>query len=135
MKQVVWVSVAATLALSACAGAPPLDYSKVDAECAQKCKTSETECTSRFAEFPTLLYTHCAPEARACVKACPPPGSSPAKLNTTDKPADTLSKIPANSNSATSIADRLKLLEELHKSGVITDKEYTDKRQEILKSL
>ena len=125
MKRVIGLSVVSTLILSACASTPPIDYSKVDAECVKVCQKEETECNSLFADIPTLLYTHCKPEARACVTACPAPGAYvPVK--------------PATSNATaekSSVADRLKQLEELHKNGLITDKEYADKRQEILKSL
>jgi hypothetical protein len=125
MKQIALVCAVSSVLLSACASAPDIDYSKVDEVCGKQCQTDEAECKKRFAEYPTISYTHCKPELRACVKSCPPPGTtplvSPAKANeVTDK---------------TSIAARLRLLEELHKSGDITDKEYADKRQEILKSL
>jgi len=128
MKNLLWTSVISTALLSACAAAPTVDYSKIDAECGQACKKDEAECQKRFADLPTLRYTHCAPELKACINACPPPGSVSVKapINPT---------ATAISSEKPSIADRLKLLEELHKSGVITDKEYADKRQEILKSL
>jgi hypothetical protein len=125
MKLIAWVCLAFAMLLSACASASDIDFSKVDAECGKQCQTAEAECNTRFAGYPTLLYTHCKPELRECVKACPPPGTTP--------PA-----APAKANEVvdkTSIAARLRLLEELHKSGDITDKEYADKRQEILKSL
>lgn len=125
MKKILWVSVLSTVLMSGCATAPDIDYSKIDAECGKKCKSDEVECNLRFKDFPMLSFSHCKPELNSCVKACPPPGTtpvaSPAKPNqTSDKP---------------SISSRLKLLEELHKNGDITDKEYTDKRQEILNSL
>ena len=129
MKYLIWTSVISTVLLSACAGAPTVDYSKINVACAQDCKKDEAECQTRFADLPTLRYTHCTPELKACINACPPPGA-------------VYEKAPANSTATAaispdkpSIADRLKLLEELHKSGVVTDKEYADKRQEILKSL
>jgi hypothetical protein len=125
MKQIVWVSVVSSVLLSACASTPAIDFSKVDEVCGKQCQTSEAECKTRFAEYPTILYTHCKPELTACVKACPPPGTTPAV-------------VPVKANEPTdkpTVAARLRLLEELHKSGDITDKEYADKRQEILKSL
>jgi len=74
---------------------------------------------------PLLLSAHCGSELNACVKACPAlgeayvPPASGVKASA-DKP---------------SVEERLKQVEDLHKRGVITDKEYADKRQEILKSL
>ena len=129
MKQAMRASIAVAVLLTGCAGAPVIDYTKIDAECGNLCKKNETECNTRYAELPTVLFTHCKPELNACVKSCPPPSTTP--VTSPDKAT-------ANSDTATSkpsIADRLKLLNELHNSGVITDKEYSDKRQEILKSL
>lgn len=129
MKHAMRVSIAATVLLTGCVSAPVIDYTKIDAECGRICQKNETECNNRFAELPTVKFTHCKPELNACVKACPPPGTTPAPSPESEK---------TNADAATakpSIADRLKLLNELHNSGVITDKEYTDKRQEILKSL
>jgi hypothetical protein len=129
MNRVIKVSVAATVLLTGCVSAPVIDYTKIDAECGRICQKNEAECKTRYAELPTVLFTHCKPELNTCVKACPPPGTTP--LTSPDT-------VTVNSDSATtkpSIADRLKLLNELHNSGVITDKEYSDKRQEILKSL
>ena len=125
MKRVMWVSVVSAVMLSACASEPKIDYAKVDAECGRICQKNNADCVARFSELPTLLYTHCKPELAACVKVCPPPGTTPVP-----SPASS-----TFSTDARSIADRLKMLEELHKSGVLTDKEYADKRQEILKSL
>ena len=125
MQKTILISLISSVVLSACATAPELDYSKVDAVCGQKCKTEATDCQKRFDGYPTLLLTHCKPELRICVQACPPPGTNPPPL-------------PAKTNISPdkpSVTDRLKLLEELHKSGVITDKEYADKRQEIINSL
>ena len=131
MKRAEWLCVMSTVLLSACVSPSgiesKIDYSKVDAECGRLCKKDYDECNVRFAEaeLSVIRQVHCGPEVGACIKACPPPGTtvvtSPANLKTTtDKPP---------------ISDRLKQLEELHKSGVITDKEYADKRQEIIKSL
>ena len=129
MKQVMRASVAVTVLLTGCAGAPVIDYTKIDAECGRICQKNEVECNTRFAEFPTVQFTHCKPELNACVKACPPPGTTPiAGPDMATANSDAASSKP-------SIAERLKLLNELHNSGVITEKEYSDKRQEILKSL
>ena len=129
MKQTMRVSLAFTVLLAGCASAPVIDYTKIDAECGRICQKNEAECHARFAELLTVKFTHCKPELNACVKACRPPGTTPIASPDAAK---------ANSDEATaipSIADRLKLLNELHNSDVITDKEYTDKRQEILQSL
>jgi len=129
MKQAMRASVAFAVFLTGCASAPVIDYTKIDAECGRLCQKSEAECKVRYAELPTVLFTHCKPELNACVKACPPPGTTPIASPATATP---------NSDATTakpSIADRLKLLNELHNSGVITDKEYSDKRQEIINSL
>ncbi len=129
MNQVMRANIVATILLTGCVSAPVIDYTKIDAECGRICQKNEAECNTRYAELPTVQFTHCKPELNACVKACPPPETTP--IVNPDKAT-------ANSDAASSklsIADRLKLLNELHNSGVITDKEYADKRQEILKSL
>ena len=125
MQKSLWLSLLSSIVLTACASAPEFDYSKIDAVCGQKCKSEEADCVKRFDGYPTLLYTHCKPEAKICVNACPPPGTTPPAQ---PEKANTSAEKP-------SIADRLKLLEELHKNGVITDKEYADKRQEILNAI
>ena len=129
MKQFIWISVVTSAFLSACATPPSIDYTAIDAVCGRKCQSEETACKSRFADFPLLMSTHCKPELDKCVKACPPPGTNP--------PESSVSAMEA-ANATTekpTVSQRLRLLEELHKNGVITDKEYTDKRQEIIKSL
>ena len=101
-----------TVLLTGCASAPVIDYTKIDAECGRVCQKNEVECNTRYAELPTVKFTHCKPELNACVKACPPPGTTPVANPDT---------ATANSEAASAkpIADRLKLLNELHNSGVI----------------
>jgi hypothetical protein len=129
MKLAACVGVITTALLSACASTPKSDYSILDAECVRTCKSNEAECKSRYADYPTILFAHCQPELKTCLKECPPPGTHP--ITAVVNPASGIT----NSATKPTIAERLKLLEELHKNGVITDKEYTDKRQDILNSL
>jgi len=75
------------------------------------------------------MSTHCKPELNKCVKACPPPGTNPPESSVSE------TEIANASNDKRTVSQRLHLLEELHKNGDITDKEYADKRQEIIKSL
>ena len=127
MKQIVWIGVISSVFLSACATAPSIDYTTFDAVCGRKCQSEEKICKTRFADYPLLLSTHCKPELDKCVKACPPPGTNPPES------AETTPETPTTEKPT--ISQRLRILEELHKNGEITDKEYTDKRQEIIKSL
>ncbi len=129
MKLAGCVGVISTVLLSACASTPTSDYSMLDAECVRTCQKNEAECKSRYADFPTILFAHCPPELKTCIKECPAPGSHPSTASVTPVP-------PINAPAPKpTIAERLKLLEDLHKNGVITDKEYADKRQDILNSL
>lgn len=129
MKQIVWVSVVASVFLSACATPPTIDYTTFDAVCGRKCQSEDSACKSRFADYPLLMSTHCKPELNKCVKACPPPGTNPPESSVSE------TEIANASNDKRTVSQRLHLLEELHKNGDITDKEYADKRQEIIKSL
>jgi hypothetical protein len=123
MKRITWLGLVSTITLSACASAPVIDFSQVNAECGKVCQKERAECATKFADYPILLTTHCESELKTCVKACPAPGAAytPPVVKTDKDKAST--------------SDRLKEAEDLHKKGLITDQEYADKRQEILKAL
>ncbi|MFJ2988016.1 SHOCT domain-containing protein [Collimonas sp. NPDC087041] len=116
--------VLAILFLSSCAVRPSIDYSKIEQECGMQCQMNDQACSSRYAGFPLILQANCNPEVEACVRACPPRASSKGNSNST-----------STSGSKPSVTDRLNELDALHKNGVITDSEYSTKKQEILKSL
>lgn len=95
-----------------------MDLPGKNAECALVCSTHYKECDNRFTMMPIRQHNDCTDAYRYCVKACPPKDASTA--NPSDKP---------------SVTDKLKELDSMHKSGLITDSEYAAKRQEILKGM
>jgi hypothetical protein len=125
MKKIIWVSLIANALLAGCAAPAKIDFSKVNEDCGKVCQKEEVVCKAKYAEVPLLLTAHCGPELQACVTACPAPGAAYV-------PPPVEAKA---SSQKLSIEERLKQVEDLHQRGVITDKEYADKRQEILKSL
>ncbi|MEI7842973.1 MAG: SHOCT domain-containing protein [Gallionellaceae bacterium] len=125
MKKILWAGAIASTVLSGCVTAPKIDFATVNLECGKVCQKEELTCKAKYAEVPLLLTAHCGPELNACVKACPAPGEAYVPPTT---------EVKASADKP-SVEERLKQIEDLHKRGVITDKEYADKRQEILKSL
>jgi hypothetical protein len=112
--------------LSGCVTRPSIDYTKVDQACGLQCAMNDQACASRFAGFPLILEANCNPAVEACVKACPQISAS-----TTNTVSDSVK----NSSGKPSVTERLNELESLRKNGMISDSEYSAKKQEILKAL
>lgn len=83
-------------------------------------------------------------EAQLALIQAPPPINNPPLQQTATVPATrpltpgptaTPTRAPSAGQAGTSVADRLKKLEGLYKQGLITKREYDEKRAEILKSL
>lgn len=119
MKKLSALTLAVTLLLSACVGAPQVDLANVDSACAQQCSANHTKCMSGFKMFPLANEQSCKTGMETCVKTCP----TKAEALTTKQPAQGVA------------ADRLKALEALRKDGLIRDNEYEAKRKEILQSM
>ena len=100
--------------LGGCATPPSSDPSTADASCAQQCSANLATCSSGFKLFPIVQQKQCNDNYDVCVRGCPARSAA---------------------TSASPTADRLKALEELRKSGAVTDTEYAAKRKEILESL
>ena len=113
------ISLLFVLAFSGCAGTTDIDLSKVEYTCGQSCSTSYQTCDSRLTMMPIRQHNDCTDVYRKCVQSCPSTFSSP-------RPSE---------NTKPSVTDRLKELDALHKSGVIDDAEYQNKRHEILQAL
>jgi len=101
--------------VSGCASPPSSDPSKVEPSCAQQCSSNLATCSSGFKFFPVVQQSQCNDNYDVCIKGCP------ARTDNASDPKST--------------SERLKKVEELFKSGVITKDEYEAKRNEILKSI
>lgn len=105
---------AVLLLLAGCASPPAVDYSKVEQQCAAKCQANDVACTSRFTGFPIMMQMQCNAAVEACVNACP--------------------KVGGDTQGAP-VGNRLKELDALRRDGLISEAEYQQKRQEILKAM
>ena len=112
-------TVAVVCAISACATPPSSDPSKVESACAQHCSSDLATCSSGFKMFPIVQQKQCNDAYDVCIKGCPARNAETA---------------PSGSGTP-SIAARLKELDELLKSGAISQNEYDAKRKAILASL
>ncbi len=101
-----------------CATPPSADPSAVDPGRAQQCSTSLATCSSGFKLFPVVQQKPCNDNYDVCIKGCPARTSRPSVL-------------PAKQTTS----ERLKALDDLYQSGVITKDEYEVKRKQILESL
>lgn len=98
--------------LAGCATPPSSDPSVVDASCAQQCSSNLATCSSGFKFFPVVQQKQCNDNYDVCIKGC-----------------------PARSAAVSPAAERLKALEDLRKSGSVSEAEYAAKRKAILESL
>ncbi|MFM0718036.1 SHOCT domain-containing protein [Paraburkholderia strydomiana] len=112
MKRITIAAVA--MVLAGCVSAPDLDLSKVDPACSQRCSSEYSTCTTGFKLFPLVAQAHCNESLKVCAATCP-----------ASQPVIT----------ATPPAQKLAELNNLYKQGLITEKEYDAKKQEILKAL
>lgn len=101
-------------ALTGCVSAPDLDLSKLDSTCAQRCSSEYSTCTTGFKLFPIAEQIHCNESLKVCAGSCP-----------AAQPVVT----------ATPSAQKLAELSSMYKQGLITEKEYAAKKQEILKAM
>lgn len=75
--RILW-SALTILALAGCANtATDIDFSKADAECAQKCHSNYSTCLSAFMFFPIIQQNQCVDGLKACASSCPVKGSQP----------------------------------------------------------
>lgn len=114
-------SVICVLAFSAasCATPPKANPSMVESGCAQQCSANLATCSAGFKMFPVVQQKQCNDAYDVCIKGCP---------------ARTSGQVNAAKASPT-VADRLKELDALFKSGALSQNEYDAKRKEILDSL
>jgi hypothetical protein len=108
------------LLLSACVGAPKVDFSNSDPACAQQCSANHSSCMSGFKLFPLANESACKTAMETCAQTCP-------------ARADAASGKPKVTQP--SAAEKLKELDALLKEGLISKAEYEAKRQEILKAM
>lgn len=107
--------------LSACIGAPKVDFSNSDPACAQQCSANHSSCMSGFKLFPLANESACKTAMETCAQTCP-----------TKADATTFGKGKMAQPSA---AEKLKQLDALLKDGLISKAEYDAKRQEVLKAM
>ena len=104
---------------TACATPPSSDPSAVESACAQHCSSDLATCGSGFKLFPIVQQKQCNDVYDVCIKGCP---------------ARKVEIFPSGAVTP-STSTRLRELDELLKSGVITKEEYDAKRKAILSSL
>ena len=115
------ISLGVAVLLSACVGAPVVNFADKDSACAQQCSANHTSCMSGFKLFPLANEQSCKTAMEACAKTCPTKAESTA--------------ISSAKPQTTTVSDRLKQLDQLLKDGLVTKAEYEIKRQEILKGI
>jgi hypothetical protein len=124
MKKIIIAYIASTILIS-CQSTKDIEANLADKDvpCGKNCSEYFRICDNQTSATPIAHHNGCVDTFRYCVQTCPTKGSSSAATTaavTSDKP---------------SIADKLKELDSLHKQGLITDSEYANKKQEILKSM
>ena len=107
--------------LSACVAAPVVDFANIDSACAQQCSANHTSCMSGFKLFPLANESSCKTAMETCAKTCPTKSQAAASSQPKQAPA--------------SAAEKLRELDALFKSGLISNAEYEAKRQEVLKAM
>ncbi|MFZ6749013.1 SHOCT domain-containing protein [Undibacterium sp. Ren11W] len=107
--------------LSACVGAPKVDFANTDSVCAQQCSANHTSCMSGFKLFPLANESSCKTAMETCAQTCP-----------TKAEVAISSKLKS---SQPSISERLKDVDALLKDGLISKSEHEAKRQELLKAM
>ena len=112
MKRILAAVIA--VGLAGCVTAPDLDMSKADSVCSQRCSSEYSACTTGFKLFPLVAQAHCNESLKVCVSSCSPSNSAIAGTPTTQK---------------------LNELNSLYKQGLINEKEYESKKQDILKAM
>ena len=117
------LAVIAATVLAGCAAPPPKsDPSTAQVACAQQCSAQMTECNSGFTLLLISTYMkqkQCSDAFDVCIQGCPKRTASDA----------------AFAPLTDSAKERLRRLDELLKSGAITQAEYESKRKEILSTL
>ncbi|MBC3917305.1 SHOCT domain-containing protein [Undibacterium sp. CY18W] len=121
MRKIVPLISALTVLLSACIGAPKVDFANIDSTCAQQCSANHTTCISGFKLFPLANEASCKTAMETCAQACPTKTEVANSARTKSAPVST--------------AEKLKEIDTLLKDGLITKTEYEAKRQDILKSM
>ena len=99
--------------LVGCAKPPISNPSKVEVKCAKSCSKDLAQCSSGFKLLPVIAQQQCNDAYDVCINGCP------AREKTQKE----------------SLSQRLNNLEKLHKSSLINEEEYKEKRKEILNSL
>jgi hypothetical protein len=110
-------SLSSLLVLCGCVTAPTLDYSKIESVCAQRCSSEYSNCTAGFKLFPLVAQAQCNESLQVCVKVCPEASAS----------------IGQKGQSTTS--QKLTELNSLYKQGLISEKDFNAKKEEILKGM
>ena len=113
------ITISSIFAIVGCASPPTADPSRVEQACAQQCSSNLATCSSGFKLFPVVAQKQCNDTYDVCIKGCPARTSETAAGKLTQQ----------------TTSERLKKLDELFKSGVISKDEYEGKRKDILNSL
>ena len=107
--------------LTACVGAPKVDFSNSDTVCAQQCSANHTNCMSGFKLFPLANESSCKTAMETCAQTCPTKAEAAASIKAKLAPP--------------SVAEKLKELDALFTDGLISKAEHESKRQQVLKAM
>ena len=119
MKIATLVIALGTSLLAGCASAPKANPALVESGCAQQCSAHLATCSAGFKAFPIVQQKQCDDTYDICIKGCPARGAGQL----------------AGPAPARTVAERLRDLEALYRSGALSAAEYEAKRKEILGSL
>lgn len=70
MKSRLAAVMAASL-IAGCASTADINTSQAEAQCAERCSSTYSECLGKFTFFPIMLQHQCTDAMRLCVNACP----------------------------------------------------------------
>lgn len=110
-----FLCVAAALFLVACASVSDIDTSKANPDCVQPCAQTYSACVSKFTFFPLMVQHQCTDAYRLCIQACP--------------------SLTGQQDSHNSTIERLQQLKDLRDAGILTQKEYEQKRKAVVDGL
>ncbi len=109
-------SVIFSLTVVSCASPPTADPSLVELSCAQHCSETLATCSSGFKFFPIVVQKQCNDNYDVCIKGCPP-------------------RVAAVKTIQNSPSAKLEELNQMLQKGLISQKEYDNKKTEILKNM
>lgn len=105
----------ASLLLVGCASVSDIDTSQSNPDCVQPCAQTYSACVSKFTMFPLMVQHQCTDAYRLCIQACP--------------------KLTGQQDTHNSTKERMQQLKDLRDAGILTQKEYEQKRKAVVDGL